>query len=96
MSILHTISRSPSSALLASCSSLLKDGDGVIFIEDGIYHCADGSDFPAFQAQVKLYALSEDLVARGMLDKNDSKTETINTDGFVRLCCEYDKVVSWF
>lgn len=96
MSILHTISRSPSCALLSSCTSLLEDGDGVLFIEDGIYHCADGSDFSAIQAQVKLYALSEDLIARGMLDRNEDKTETVNYDGFVRLCCEYDKVVSWF
>ena len=96
MSILHTISRSPSSALLASCASLLRKGDGVLFIEDGIYHCTDGASLSAIDSQVKLYALREDLMARGLIDKNTAEAETVNYDGFVQLCCEYDKVVSWF
>lgn len=96
MSTLHTISRSPSSALLASCTSLLEKGDGVVFIEDGIYHCTDSNKLSAIETPVKLYALREDLIARGMLDRNAAKAEAINYDGFVQLCCEYDKVVSWF
>lgn len=96
MSILHTISRSPSSTLLASCASLLENGDGVLFIEDGVYHCTNNSSLSAIESQVKLYALREDLTARGVIDKNTAKAETINYDDFVQLCCEYDKVVSWF
>ena len=96
MNILHTISRSPSSALLASCSTLLKEGDGILFIEDGVYHCSDHSLLTTIAAPVQMYALREDLVARGLLDKNTTNTETVDYEGFVQLCCDYDKVVSWF
>lgn len=96
MSTLHTINRSPSSALLESCASLLEDGDGILFIEDGIYHCTDDSSLARFDASVKTYALSEDLAARGMLDKAAANTESVNYTGFVQLCCDYDKVISWF
>ncbi|NQV70223.1 MAG: sulfurtransferase complex subunit TusB [Pseudohongiella sp.] len=96
MTILHTISRSPSSALLASCASLLASGDAVLFIEDGIYHCSDNKALSAIEALVKLYVLREDLMARGMLGKNLADAEIVGYDAFVELCCEYDKVVSWF
>ena len=96
MSILHTISRSPSSTLLESCTSLLEKGDAVLFIEDGVYHCTDNSDLSAIESKAKLYALRGDLMARGVIAKSTAKAEAIDYDGFVRLCCEYDKVVSWF
>ena len=96
MSVLYTINRSPSSALLASCTPLLAEGDGILFIEDGIYYCSQTSAITAIDDQVKLYALEEDLIARGMLDRNTAIPETVNVEGFVQLCCDYDKVVSWF
>ena len=96
MSILHTITRSPSSALLASCANLLGENDAILFIEDGIYYCTDEGHLSGIETPAKLYTLRADLVARGMLNRNVSKAEIINYDGFVQLCCEYDKVVSWF
>lgn len=96
MTCLHTISRSPASKLLQSCASLLKDGDAVLFIEDGVYHCLQFEPWPEIAAEIHVFSLREDMHARAVLDRNVSPAESVNLDRFVQLCCEYDKVVSWF
>ncbi len=96
MSSLHTISRSPSSLLFESCCTLLQDGDGVLFIEDGIYYSTQQDQARPSLPEIKLYCLREDAIARGMLERKSADIETIDYQGFVQLCCEYDKVISWF
>ncbi|PCJ26071.1 MAG: sulfurtransferase complex subunit TusB [SAR86 cluster bacterium] len=96
MSILHTISRSPSSDLLKSCAGLLGEDDGILFIEDGIYYCADNSSLSEVATKVKLYALKEDIEARGMQSRSSADIDLIDYARFVEICCDYDKVVSWF
>jgi len=96
MSILHTISRSPSSSLLESCSSLMQDGDAILFIEDGAYYCNDDAALNKLDTNTRLFTLRDDMVARGLRDRCSAKAEPISIDRFVEICCEYDKVVSWF
>lgn len=96
MTCLHTISCSPSTNLLASCSSCLKPGDAILFIEDGIYYCTSEKEDELALDGISIYALSEDMIARGVLDRRTNKAELINYDQFVGLCCEFEKVVSWF
>ena len=96
MSCLHTISRSPSQGLLQTCASVLQAGDAVLFIEDGVYHCLQYDPWPALHSQVKIFGLSEDIQARGLLSGCSSAIEIVNYDRFVALCCEHNKVVSWF
>ncbi len=96
MSSLHTINRSPYRGLLEICASLLHQGDAVLFIEDGVYHCMEQGPWPDLAADVKVYSLKEDMCARGIQDRNSTSAELINYKQFVELCCEYDKTVSWF
>lgn len=96
MSCLHTISKSPDSKLLPLCVSVLKPGDGILFIEDGIYHCAIAHLDAKFDANIPVFALQEDAAARGMSERNLANIAFLNYDGFVELCCKYDKIVSWF
>ena len=96
MSCLHTINRSPSRELLETCASLLQQGDGVLFIEDGVYHCLQQDCWPDLAADVSVYSLKEDMHARGILERNSSGAELIDYQQFVELCCEYEKTVSWF
>lgn len=96
MSSLHTISKSPESELLQSCLELIGAGDAILFIEDGVYHCSLSKNLQAISESVKVYALREDLLARATLGKSAEQVEAIDTGKFVELCCEYDKVVSWF
>ena len=96
MSILYTINKGSSSGLLKNCLAVLGKGDGLLFIEDGVYHCLPSSQLDELPPKVKLYALREDLQARGLLEKIQTTVQPVNTKKFVQLCCHYDKVVSWF
>jgi len=96
MSILHTISKPPSSGLLESCLPLLKAGDCVLFIEDGVFHCINSNQLVDGNLGVKFCALTEDLEARGLRNRVTPLFSVTNTPGFVELCVRFDKIVNWF
>jgi tRNA 2-thiouridine synthesizing protein B len=96
MSCLHTINRSPDSNLLESCIKVVNAGDAILFIEDGVYHCASLANLQTIVETVRVYGLREDMLARATLPKTAERVEAIDTNQFVELCCEHDKVVSWF
>ena len=52
MSTLHTISKSPKSQLLSECLPLVNKGDGILFIEDGVYYCANSKVSDDFESDV--------------------------------------------
>ena len=96
MTTLHTISKSPSSGLLETCTPILKAGDCVLFIEDGVYHCLNSSQLFDAKNGIKYLALSEDAEARGLKNKLNPLLNTVDTAGYVELCVRFDKVVNWF
>lgn len=96
MSSLHTISKAPSSNLLDSCIALLKPGDAVLFLEDGIYYSMQSQLLDCIGGDISLYCQREDLVARGFLDQVQSPIETVSYAKFVDLCVKHEKIVSWF
>ena len=96
MTCLHTISRSANSALLNSCIALLQPEDGILFIEDGVYHCIAPLGLKLIPDSVKIFGLREDLLARAILPRLDARIAAVDTAGFVDLCCQHDKIVSWF
>ena len=96
MSCLHTISKSPESNLLKSCLKLISAGDAILFVEDGVYYCASLVDLQVIDSTVKVYGLREDMLARATLGRTMDSVEIVDTSRFVELCCEHDKVVSWF
>ena len=96
MSCLHTINKSPDSNLLASCLNIINADDAILFIEDGVYHCCTNTILQSIDESVKVYGLREDMIARATLVKTEDRVETIDLIQFVELCCEHDKVVSWF
>jgi len=96
MSSLHTINRSPEFGLLESCLKVINAGDAILFIEDGVYHCSSSVDLQTIDKTVNVFGLREDLLARAILSKTIDSVEAIDTTRFVELCCEHDKVVSWF
>jgi tRNA 2-thiouridine synthesizing protein B len=96
MSCLHTISQSPKQELLQTCATVLQAGDAVLFLEDGVYHCMHYADWPPLDRAVHVYGLHADMQARGVLSRSPKTIEVVDYNGFVALCAEYDKVVSWF
>jgi len=95
MSALHTISGSPSSGLLNSCLRLVCPGDGILFIQDGVYHGSPPRLLDCVPQDNALFALREDLVARGLSDRTSDRITPVGYDGFVELTVNYDKVISW-
>ena len=96
MSSLHTINRSPDSKLLESCLKAINADDAILFLEDGVYHSILSTNLSAIAETVKVYSLREDMLARATLSKTKDRVEAIDTARFVGLCCEHEKVVSWF
>lgn len=96
MSTLHTISRSPASGLFDSCVAIARPGDGLLFVEDGAYYSVTAASIDNLQQGISVFVLKEDVLARGLQDKIIEHIEVIDYDKFVELCCEFDKVVSWF
>jgi len=96
MSSLHTINKSPDSKLLESCLKVINADDAILFLEDGVYHCASLVNLATITDTVKVYGLREDILARATLSKTLDRVEVIDTTRFVELCCKHDKVVSWF
>jgi sulfur relay protein TusB/DsrH len=96
MTILHTISKPPGSGLFESCSDLLKTGDCVLFIEDGVYHCLKDGEVFNTSVDAMFCVLSEDVEARGLKSRLNPLVNPTNTSGFVELCVKFDKIVNWF
>lgn len=96
MTCLHTISRSPDSKLLESCLAVINAGDAILFIEDGVYQGVSLANLQGIEKTVNLYGLREDMLARATLSKTMDRVEAIDTNRFVELCGEHDKVLSWF
>ena len=96
MSTLHTLSKSPQSGLLASCLSGFSQGDALLFLEDGVFHCLDKDLLASLPKGNRFFALKEDLRARGLENKLPANIDAISTKKFIALCCSFDKVVNWF
>ncbi len=96
MSTLHTLNKSPESKLLDSCLAVINDGDAILFIEDGVYHCGIRNSIELIDESTKVYGLREDMLARATLSKVDGRVVVVDTARFVELCCVHDKVLSWF
>lgn len=101
------------SSALDSCLRVALPGDGILLMEDGVYNvlspaietlnasAAADKRSPAGQAhtggEVRVYALKEDLQARGISDDSlPASVEPIAYADFVALVCEHKKSVSWF
>ena len=96
MSTLHTLAKSPNSNLLDSCAKLLSGNDALLFIEDGVIYASRSDLLASLSGKRKLFALREDVNARGLQNKIASNVELVSTRKFVQLCCDHKKVINWF
>ena len=101
--LLHTVSKSPdSSDALQSCLRVALPGSYLLLIEDGVYAAARGSLGNALLSPEKLpdamrvFALAEDLAARGLSDRIATGIETVDYPGFVELSASCHAVKSWY
>jgi tRNA 2-thiouridine synthesizing protein B len=102
MSTLHTVNKSPfTHETLASCLAVCTTSDSILLLEDGVYgalanspcanqitaRCAEG---------VKLFALEDDVQARGLREKLSPEIQLTDYKGFVELSLEHRCVQSWY
>jgi len=96
VSCLHTVSKSPDRELLQQCLAVASAGDTILFIEDGVYHCLLEPGAMPVRSDVRMLALEQDVLARGLGGHNLAQLAMASYDDFVDLCCNHDKTLSWF
>ncbi len=102
MSTLHTISKSPYvHNTLSSCLKVCIESDGVLLLEDGAFGAiisAPGADELQLLIQrgVKVFALINDIKARGLEEKLAPNITLADYNTFVQLTLAYRCVQSWY
>lgn len=92
MSHLHTLNNP---ALLALCLRACQAGDSLLLLEDGVY-CVMETKLPEQLDEVSVFALREDLEARGLQNRTEASITAVSMTDFVRLCCDASRVINWF
>ncbi|MBE9515710.1 MAG: sulfurtransferase complex subunit TusB [Proteobacteria bacterium] len=98
--LLHTVNKSPfQTNSLESCLGHIKDGSGVLLIEDGVYGALEGGTIsPKVKEAMKtkkVYALGPDLKIRGVADSVMDGVQVVDYTGFVDLTAEFSQVQAW-
>ncbi len=99
--LLHTVNKSPlSHSTLASCLRLAKQDSTIILIEDGTYAALSNTGVSSLIENAlehhNVYALKEDLLARGTMDRLIPGIKMVNYRGFVELSLSCHSIQSWF
>ena len=97
MAMLHLVNKSPYSVRnLETASSIMKSGDSLLLIEDGVYGAVKSGKAASMLSGLKVSVLGPDLAARGITeDKLIDGIEVVDYAGFVDLVTDNDKVQSW-
>jgi tRNA 2-thiouridine synthesizing protein B len=102
MPTLHTVNKSPFERnSLKTCLSVCKPSASVLLIEDAVVGALENTSISsqildAVRSGVKIYALNEDLEARGLPQARLIKQIIIvDYAGFVDLAVKNTKVQSW-
>lgn len=100
MSTLHTVNKSPfTNTALSACLSVCIERDSVVLLEDGVFGAlVNASD--AIQCKllkgVNVFALADDVAARGIEHKILREISLINYDEFVKLSTTHERIQSWY
>ena len=95
MGTLHVVSHAPArSEALADCLRVVRPGDAILFIRDGVYGALDAR-LDVLPGAISVRVLEPDLLARGLDARVGDPVGRIDQTGFVALCAEHDRVVSW-
>lgn len=95
--ILHTLNRSPAeSRVYQQAMIAMGPEDRLLLIEDGVQGALPSMIRYFEGLSGRLFALREDLEARGLEGRCDAEVLVVDADGFVVLTEEAEKTVSWF
>ena len=96
--ILHSLCAAPDSSAFKDCCRLLRKGDAVLLMGDGVYGaladtvpCCD-----LLRSGAELYLLESDTTAAGILERVDSEASIANFDDFAALTERFPKFIAWY
>jgi tRNA 2-thiouridine synthesizing protein B len=102
MSTLHTINKSPyAHNTLTSCIKICAECDGILLLEDGVFGATPSTPEAdelqnLIQRGVKVFALINDVKARGLEEKLAQNIKLIDYNTFVQLTLDHRCVQSWY
>ncbi|MGB1238011.1 MAG: sulfurtransferase complex subunit TusB [Pseudomonadales bacterium] len=84
--------------LYQACYNSLSPQDSILLIENAVSACCDKQNAQLLAVPVQVYALEADLHARGLEAQAREECAIKVTDdaGFVVLCTQHTKTLSWF
>ncbi|MFK3663055.1 sulfurtransferase complex subunit TusB [Scandinavium sp. NPDC088450] len=95
--MLHTLSHSPWQHDISAFLRLTAEGDDLLLLSDGVIAALEGSRFLDLlnEAPITLYALQEDIEARGLGGQISSSVVRVSYTDFVRLAVKHDGQFAW-
>lgn len=95
--MLHTLSHSPFQCDFNAMLRLLKEGDDVLLLQDGVLAALESSQ--ALEslrlAPISLYVLQDDVMARGLSAQISAIATAVSYTEFVALTVKQTQQVAW-
>jgi len=105
MTTLHILNKSPKHPFPATqCARFYSEHDSILLIEDAVYytitstyhHLLSTPELKAREVIPVIYALKEDIEARGIAMPTHNDIKIVTYEGFVELTASHDKSSSWY
>lgn len=95
--MLHTLSSSPWHTDLRAMLRLVKDGDDLLLLSDGVIAAIAGGPFLEIlhSAPITIHALQDDIDARGLAGQMADSVIRVSYTDFVRMSVKHPGQLSW-
>ncbi|WP_333902427.1 sulfurtransferase complex subunit TusB [Enterobacter wuhouensis] len=95
--MLHTLSHSPWQCDIDALMRMLREGDALLLMQDGVLAALEGSRFVEIlnRAPISVSALKDDLDARGLSGQISAKIDVIGYTEFVNLTVKHASQMNW-
>ncbi len=95
--MLHTLRHSPWHCDMTSLLRMLREGDDLLLISDGVQAGVEGNRFLEMlsAAPISVYVIEEDVNARGFSAQISTSVVRVDYTGFVRLTIKHSGQLAW-
>ncbi|MGN8238962.1 sulfurtransferase complex subunit TusB [Enterobacter soli] len=95
--MLHTLSHSPWQCDIEALVKMLREGDDLLLIQDGVLAAIEDSRFVEIltNAPISVSALKEDIDARGLAGQISAKIDVVGYTDFVNLAVTHFSQMNW-
>jgi len=96
--ILHSVCAAPDSSAFEDCCRLLRKGDAILLMGDGVYSALGGTVAcdRLLRSGASLYLLESDGAAAGILERTHREITVVNFDEFAALTEQFPKYLAWY